>query len=394
MKILISLSAVKNFAPGTRVAVEFDKDDWSVGTVVKTTPTGWKIDFDYGEKNRLIKATDGRIQEVAQKRSLKKPLTYAQVKALKPARTAPKPVVKATPAVKTKPTKPARPPVADTEPKETLEEHRLTKEFGRPQLWSKLDHKSGRTEKLGYIHDLWNTANHKLFGGKLPEPAAIKMTRDAGERTQGLGVWYPLKRILGFSPRLFIAPEHRVVETVIHEMCHQAVSEIDRVVDRSRGGHGPAWQAWMRKCGLDPNRYASGQDDFLTQEEKDARQKRLDTLQVAREAAKNSGMVQMTLAHLRTLPRAVMYVNSTTGTTHKGLAVGPHDRAAKRIMVISEPTLRHWVNVPTTWLHLLPEGPDKTRYESPAFKETAVNLLQYVEQRKLLKALRRSSRIG
>lgn len=41
---------------------------------------------------------------------------------------------------------------------------------------------------------------------------------------------------------------------VIHN-CHQAAWCISKSMDRSDEGHGPVWQGWMRKVGLNPNRY-------------------------------------------------------------------------------------------------------------------------------------------
>ena len=81
MKIFISLSAPK-FVAGDRVAVEFDKNDWACGTILKVTPTGYRIDFDYGE-SKLLKTTDARFLPVGKKK-YKKGLTLAEVKALKP----------------------------------------------------------------------------------------------------------------------------------------------------------------------------------------------------------------------------------------------------------------------------------------------------------------------
>ena len=101
MKILISMSA-KAFVEGDRVAAEFDKNDWAAGTILKATPTGYRIDFDYGE-TKLLKAADIRFLPIGSKK-FKKGLTLAEVKALKPAA---KPAAKATPAKKATPVKPA-----------------------------------------------------------------------------------------------------------------------------------------------------------------------------------------------------------------------------------------------------------------------------------------------
>jgi hypothetical protein len=84
MKLVISsTSATAKIAAGSRVAAEFEKNDWSIGTVVKANPTSYKIDFDYGETH-LLKPANIRILQVnvSTKKKMKKPLTYAEVKAI------------------------------------------------------------------------------------------------------------------------------------------------------------------------------------------------------------------------------------------------------------------------------------------------------------------------
>ncbi len=55
---------------------------------------------------------------------------------------------------------------------------------------------------------------------------------------------------------------------VIHN-CHQSVWVLDNVKDPSQGGHGPAWQSWMRRVGLPPERYDNtDQALYMTDEEK------------------------------------------------------------------------------------------------------------------------------
>ena len=107
--MLVSMSVAKPLEPLARVAVEFDKDDWSVGTVVKATPTGYKIDFDYGEKNKLIK-NGTRIINIEQKRPLKKELTYKEVRELAEKYKLSRKKEKPEPVKKEEPVKPPKPP--------------------------------------------------------------------------------------------------------------------------------------------------------------------------------------------------------------------------------------------------------------------------------------------
>lgn len=60
-----------------RIVVEFDKNDWAMGTVVKVVPTGFKIKFDYGEQ-KLLRHGEDRIFRVAEQAKHKEPLTFAQ----------------------------------------------------------------------------------------------------------------------------------------------------------------------------------------------------------------------------------------------------------------------------------------------------------------------------
>ncbi len=83
-KVVVSPSVkpFKVLEVGTKVAIEFDKDDWSLGTVVKYTPTGIKIDFFYGEL-KFIRNGKARMLEIPGKSRTKRELTYAQVKELR-----------------------------------------------------------------------------------------------------------------------------------------------------------------------------------------------------------------------------------------------------------------------------------------------------------------------
>lgn len=119
------------------------------------------------------------------------------------------------------------------------------------------------TQKVKFITALWEYFNKEKFQGRLPEPRLLTSAKPpvdgASKNARGLFI-YDTKKMYGpgtlwISDRIFNAKEAFINEVVLHEMCHQATSCLDKVNDPSEGGHGREWQAWMRKVGLDPRRF-------------------------------------------------------------------------------------------------------------------------------------------
>lgn len=143
--------------------------------------------------------------------------------------------------------------------------------------------RSSPTDRLALMHALWDFYNETKFASRMKKPKflmSLSPKVKLGKNTRG---YYQRGRtteqpgVLWVSTRLFNAKEHFFNEVFLHEMCHQAVWCLDKTVDTSEGGHGPLWQAWMRKVGLDPRRYDPTEDgtynDEVTQalkEEKNA----------------------------------------------------------------------------------------------------------------------------
>ena len=125
--------------------------------------------------------------------------------------------------------------------------------------------------KQFYIHFMkkaWTYFNREKFQSQMEMPN-IRLLRDTGPSLRRRGHWAARKRELAISPRLFNAQFSVFNEIFLHEMCHQAVSEIDKVVDRTEQGHGPNWKAWMRKVGLEPNRYdKTDVVEYMTEDER------------------------------------------------------------------------------------------------------------------------------
>lgn len=376
MKLLISLSA-PFFEVNQRVAVEFDKNDWSIGTILKATPTGYRIAFDFGE-TQLIKIALARIVAVERKARLKKALTFAQVKELKPsvkktaAKALPKKIVLIKEEPKAVPIVAERPKAPEHQQKDTSEEITLEHFVGNPSLFAKCTSGTSaqiKTNQRMFMQFVWTRANDKLFDNKLTMPN-LGLMREM-KNFRGLGYWREGKRELKITPRLFNATHAHIITTLVHEMCHQAVSEIDNVVDRTAGGHGPNWTAWMHKCGLDPHRY--NKDDrttFMSDSERLEAQRILTNRKNALENVEHRKL---------SYPRALMpaqYHDAKNNVWVKGLIVRKHDQAGKRWCFISSPTSSSWKVIPPDWFYEISEE-EKPMYLAPEFIQAAQEIDKY-----------------
>lgn len=407
--VLISESAVKVLEVGTRVAVEFDKNDWSIGTILKATPTGYRIDFDYGEQ-KLIKTATTKVVAVEQKRKIKKGLTLAEVKALKPVKkSAPSPSgaprvkkVSTTPTPKTadkpapSPVKPvqkpgltidiAKPAVKPTtgdeaqiERPDDKDEISLEHKIGNHSYWESTKHSDAAKKR--FLQHAWHAANKTFFDGKLVVPNLSFLK--AMKNFRGLGYWRAHTRDLKVSPRLFHTTQARCLQTIVHEMCHQAVSEIDKVVDRSDGGHGHNWQMWMRKCGLTPSRYS--QDDrttFMSDKEK----KELEVHRKAIEVKKAVEATKVSLCPGNNKP--AQFFDPTSKVWIKGLIVCPNDKAGKRWIFIDIPTYSRWRIIPNNWFYELDTPEDKQKFTSFEFTDSARRIAGGLELKRLYAKMR------
>lgn len=132
------------------------------------------------------------------------------------------------------------------------------------KLWNRLKNPAAFSEAaldrklmIAYMKTLWKKANHMFFNNELL-PCTFTLGKDTGAWFKNRGMWRPAKRTLQISVRLFNGLEAYAVSTIVHEMCHQAVTDISKVAggtEKVRKGHGPIWEDWMRKCDLVPRQY-------------------------------------------------------------------------------------------------------------------------------------------
>jgi len=150
------------------------------------------------------------------------------------------------------------PDSAPAVPQSHLSVHETKKEL-------EFGYKKAQTSKrlrLPFVTEMWHYFNQEKFQNRLPIPTLLVSDKPPGN-PKGLnrarGVYYTRLNgpagTLWLADFLFNSPMPFFNEILLHEMCHQAVACLDHVNDPSEGGHGPNWQAWMRRVGLDPRRY-------------------------------------------------------------------------------------------------------------------------------------------
>jgi len=159
---------------------------------------------------------------------------------------------------------PAKPASALEKPRKERNAEVRKFELSEPllDLLDRSTEKNSRTAMLLVMKQIWRELNKAKFNSQLKEPA-FGLMRNMGSSMRVRGRWWPRKKLLEMSPRAFNAESEVFLEVFLHEMCHQATSDISEVYGEAEGGHGPVWKSWMVKVGLNPNRYdRRGNDDY------------------------------------------------------------------------------------------------------------------------------------
>jgi hypothetical protein len=365
MKMLISLSA-SNFKKGDRVAFKVAKDEWYLGTI-KSIGIKIKINCDDGDLLTVEQEDFRYIKPLIKNKVSKKPLTNEQAKALcvKPKK------------VKVAPTQPKV--IIDPKIKERADKLKISHEvylkYADPKAFAKVDIKN-RPSMLHYLKQLYDKANRLIFDSKLLPCTVYLMKMQGTKSFKGRGVWYPRERKLGISPRLFIAGEVNVLRTLLHEMSHQAVNDIDKTYETVERGHGPLWKAWMDKCGIPPTRYDihSDAEDFMTEEEREQRKTMLDKRE---QAVKGKTLITTVRAGV-----PVRYYSNKSNTWAKGLIAGFDNNKCVVLLSVGDKIEFSWVtNRGKNYFYELPED-ERNNYTTDIWKKTAEKLMLVIAEQK------------
>jgi hypothetical protein len=113
--------------------------------------------------------------------------------------------------------------------------------------------------RVAYCKKLFEYFNKEKFHGNLPTPVFLVSDKSLSNIKDARGVYFGGPAFgagkVWMASFMFNAREPFFLEVFLHELCHAAAWTISRSTDRSERGHGPVWQDWMRRVGLDPRRY-------------------------------------------------------------------------------------------------------------------------------------------
>lgn len=122
--------------------------------------------------------------------------------------------------------------------------------------------------RVAYCTKLWEHLNKTKFQGKLPKPNFVVSAKSPSSKSaRGVYIGGPMYGAgqVWMAAFMFDSREPFFLEVFLHELCHQAAWCISQSTDRSQQGHGPIWQGWMRKVGLDPRRFdPTDAQEYLT----------------------------------------------------------------------------------------------------------------------------------
>lgn len=342
MKTTITLAA---YTRGNRAAIRQENERWLLGTVAKITDLFLTVEYDRGGIER-VPTRSARVVSVRNNAPVsRRPLTLAEVKALR------------------RVTRSVRVPV-------TKAQQRLIQKYGIPFLFdaAKL---GGDREKLRYMLAIWLTANRKHFGSGLKRPRfVLTEPKTAGSMAMNgytLGYWARQLRTMALSRRAFTAHEGIVLDVMLHEMAHQAVTDIDKQGDGGPDAHGPLWQAWMKKVGLpvDARKRPSDMRKFMTEREWNVvlrRQQKINKTEDLPDDQKRLGQ-----------PAAVL---TEQNQLRAGKIAGFFDHRVGKVAAIVPPTGNVFLSVPVENL-LVP--PEKSRLPNDA---QFLRFVEYVKRTK------------
>lgn len=237
--------------------------------------------------------------------------------------------------------------------------------------------------KMRYMEMVWNKANEMLFDSKMRQPTIRFLKEQKTTSFRRRGQWAAHVRELAMSRRVFNAGEEKFLEIFVHEMCHQAVSEIDRVREDIAQGHGPRWINWMVRCGIPPSRYDYTKvDAYMSDEEK----AKFEADKAARDLAMQEQKVPLPSTAATGTP-AKYYSNEKREWVQCVVA----GIVASKLILVNEPTGRRWIefgNNGTGVLYRLPESEWRSNYAGEVWQEAARKALEGAKANLALKRLK------
>ncbi len=216
-----------------RVIVKAAKDEWYTGVVTRVGAKSLSVLFD-DKATSVIKPEDyADVRAMRVNYVSEEPLTDAEAKKL---------YTKPGKATKIESIKIAIP--AD-EKLSAVDARLLTHGVG--DAWATIRGSNNPGAYLKWMTQMWHKLNRVYFKSEMQPPKLVYLTFAQEQSWKIGGCWRADSRELCLGNSVFERVELLALKAMLHEMCHQAVSELDRKVGV---GHGEAWGRRMYSVDL------------------------------------------------------------------------------------------------------------------------------------------------
>ena len=200
-------------------------------------------------------------------------------------------------------------------------------------LFSLLSSQSTINQAIGLFRKLHTYFNHLHFSNKLTHPIFKFLKSSSTLHT--LAYYNKSQNTFAFNRRFFNTNFDTFCNTFQHEMCHQAVHDIDKsqgyynIKNGRRDIHGEVWKKWMHHCKLNPDRCSKVEMlDFMDDAEKEKEVESRNAFKTATQSFKRVSEPTPGLA--------AKYLSSRDSTWRSGILVCPEKEKSSRWVVVSK----------------------------------------------------------
>ncbi len=343
---MISIAAVLRKA-GDRVVVKAGPDEWFTGTIKRVGQKSVSILFDDKETVVLQQEDFSLIKSMIINFVSKEKLSDKD----------------ANPLWNTKGSK-AKALIPMGSSSDPLTEHdRKLLDLGDATLYKQVQGVNNPALCIKWMMHTWRALNRAFFKNEMVEPVFVCLSYAEMTKHKIGGVWKADSRQLCLGVLVFDNDELMVIKALVHEMCHQAVSELEH---RVGVGHGEWWGRRMYSCGLPAFYQVDITHDvpyMLNFEPADPSGLPIVGSSKREQAAKN----YHPLARMPVKNMPVVYIKPN-GTIVKGFLLG-RDATKTQSWMIVLPTSDKYIQVDLTDLYVMPED-DAAVLQTPQWRDS------------------------
>lgn len=242
------------------------------------------------------------------------------------------------------------------------------KGFGQPKMHTALRGSNNPALISKWMRAEWAILNVAYFKGELVVPKFVVWSFTEEHQNKTSGLWKADERQICLGVSVFDEDELVALHALAHLMCHQAVSELDKLVGI---GHGNEWALRMNSIAQEADIKQMVHDVPLMEkfetEPTATVVKTIVTPESKREAA-TKDMIKMQRVPEVDVP-AMLWMPS--GIWRKGLVLGRQNPNASKLILLTLPTTDKTVVADINDLYIMSDEDAKAIKQSPAWASAA-----------------------